>query len=277
MTTFSQPFESVRFPARDGLMLDGWFIPQENAERTILICHGAGANKGNFIWYLGALLNHGYNVLFFDFRAHGASDGRTITYGIREKQDVLGAVDWLRRARPQQSRIIVGLGSSQGAMALALAAEEDKRIDALVLDSPFVGPRPLARERAGALPVLGPAAADWMLLLMSAQTGASFFDASAEDSVRRMGPRPVLVIHGDEDILMPASHSQRIYDAASGPRAVWFGPGPHSNIITADPSGYANRLLAFLDRQFGKPRLVGPPRSRAASGSQEEDEDDPEH
>ena len=58
-----------RFPGAmpSGLTLDGWFIPEAGARRTILICHGAGANKGNFIWFLGPLMNHGYSFLFFDF------------------------------------------------------------------------------------------------------------------------------------------------------------------------------------------------------------------
>jgi hypothetical protein len=99
LNTLSQQFEHVRVPTADGLTLDAWFIPQDGpagpgtAERTILICHGAGANKGNFIWFLAPLIDRGYNVAFFDFRAHGASDGRTISYGIHERQDVLAMVD----------------------------------------------------------------------------------------------------------------------------------------------------------------------------------------
>ncbi|HOW18024.1 MAG TPA: hypothetical protein PLC79_03225 [Phycisphaerae bacterium] len=82
-SVFSAPFEHIRFPTADGLTLDGWFIPETGARRTILICHGAGANKGNFIWFLAPLMNRGYNFMFFDFRAHGSSDGRMATYGIR--------------------------------------------------------------------------------------------------------------------------------------------------------------------------------------------------
>ncbi len=265
MSVFGVPFESVRIPTRDGMYLDGWFVPERGAERTIVICHGAGANKGNFVWYLGPLLHRGYNVVFFDFRAHGGSDGRVTTYGIHERLDVLAAVEWLKRERPEQSRVIVGLGSSLGAMALALAGAEEPRIDALVLDSPFASPRELARDGAGRLPVLGPLAADWLLLLMSAQTGANFLTASAEQAVQRLGGRPVLVVHGDEDILMPAAHSRRIHEAVDGPSALWLGPGPHSNIITTDPSEYASRLFAFLDRHLGPAPLHPPARTRAGA------------
>jgi fermentation-respiration switch protein FrsA (DUF1100 family) len=138
-------------------------------------------------------------------------------------------------------------------MALALAAAEDARIDAIVLDSPFTSPSSLVRERAAFLPVLGPAVANYLLALVSLQTGSNFFHASALDAVRRMGNRPVMVIHGSDDIMMPASHSQALCDAAGGPKEIWFGPGPHSNIITTEPSQYAERLFGFLSRNLGTP------------------------
>ncbi len=244
---FSLPFESVRIATGDGLTLDAWFVPESDADRTIIVCHGAGANKGNFVWFLGPLAHQGYNVVFFDFRAHGFSDGRVTTYGIRERFDVMAVVDWLKRERPAQSRVIIGLGSSQGALALALAAADEPRIDAVVLDSPFTSPRELARHHARRLPILGPMMVNLLLAAMSAQTQTDFFSASAVDAVASLGDRPVMVIHGDEDVMMPASHSQRLFDAVTGPREIWFGPGPHSNVMTTAPSQYAERLFDFLD------------------------------
>lgn len=254
LSTLDLAYESIRFPTSDGLMLDGWFVPEEPAsDRTIIVCHGAGANKGNFVWFLGPLARRGYNVMFFDFRAHGGSDGRTTTYGIRERVDVIAAVDWLKRNRPEQARVVVGLGSSQGAMALALAAAEDGRINAVVLDSPFASPRELMHDNARVVPIIGPLITDLLLAEVSLQTGTNFFTASAEQAVREMGPRPVMVIHGDDDFIMPREHAQRLYAAASGPRSIWFGPGPHSNIATQAPSEYAERLFKFLEEHLGKP------------------------
>lgn len=245
-TVFNMAFESLRIPTSDGLTLDAWWIPRPQARRTILIAHGAGANKGNFIWFLGGLAHDEFNVLLFDFRAHGASDGRVTTWGIQERKDVLAVVEWLKRERPQEARQIIGVGSSQGAMALALAAAEEPRIDAVILDSPFVSARELAHYHAGIVPVAGPLMVDWVLLLMSLQVEGDFFTYSAEQAVAALGDRPVLVIHGEKDFAMPAEHARRLYNAATGPRAVWFGPGGHSNIVTADPQGYADQVFAFL-------------------------------
>lgn len=257
------PYEGVRIPTADGLILAGWFVPQPGAERTIVICHGAGANKGNFVAFLPPLLFHGYNIVFFDFRAHGDSDGRTASYGVNEQRDVRAVVDWLWHTHPDQARRIVGLGSSQGALALALAARQDDRIAAVILDSPFVSPHELAHHCLGRVPLIGDTVADLVLADMSLAAQTNFFGASAADALAEMTPRPLLVIHGDRDWLMPAAHSQRLYDAARGPKAIWFGPGPHSNIVTTDPDAYAQHLFEFLDRNLG----AAPGPIRAGSGS----------
>lgn len=253
--TLGAAYESVRIPTRAGGELDAWFVPSlpnvghlgDVSPHTLVICHGAGANKGNFIWYLPALMNHGWNTVLFDFRAHGASSGRVCSYGLNEKDDVIAVVDWLRRERSEQARRIAGLGSSLGAMALARAAAEDERISAVVLDSPFISPRALAERQLARVPVLGPVFADLVLAEMSWLTGADFLHDGAEAAVRAIGPRPVFVIHGEEDVLMPREHSQRLYDRASGRREIWFGPGPHSNIVTTVPDEYAERVFKFLD------------------------------
>lgn len=252
-TLLAAPFESIRIATEDGLELDGWFVPGPGATRTLLICHGAGANKGNFIWFLPPLLHQGYNLLLFDFRAHGGSGGRLCTYGVLEERDVRAAVDWLRRERSAQSQKIVGLGSSLGALALARAAQQDARIDALVLDSPFVAPRALAHHLFRKAGPIGRGFADLVLWEMSIVSGADFLHASAEPAVANLGDRPVWIVHGDDDVLMPTEHAHRLDAAASGPHELWLGPGPHSNIITTEPEEYAQRLFAFLARHLGPP------------------------
>lgn len=245
-TTLGMNYEAVQIAGRDGITLDAWFVPSPGAKRTIVICHGAGASKGNFIWFLTPLAHRGYNLVLFDFRAHGGSGGRLCTYGIHEKNDVLAVVEWSKTAKASQAEKIVGLGSSLGSMALARAAAEDARIDAIVLDSPFTSAREFAHHHLSIVPIVGPAFADGVLWLMSRITQADFLDGGAAEALRRMGSRPAFIVHGSDDVLMPREHSQRLYDVAAGPKEVWFGPGPHSNIITTVPEEYAERLFKWL-------------------------------
>lgn len=248
--TLGMAFEDISIPVGNRESLAAWFVPSPGADQTILICHGAGANKGNFIWFLPPLAHRGFNLVLFDFRAHGGSAGRTCTYGLHEMHDVLAVANWLKTARPDQSRRIVGLGSSLGSLALIRAAATTPAIDALILDSPFVSPRALAHDHMGRIPILGSAFADVVLWWMSVWTGADFLRDGAEIEISKSAPRPIMVIHGDDDVIMPASHSRRLFELAAGPREIWMGPGPHSNIITTEPEEYANRVMAFLQEHL---------------------------
>jgi pimeloyl-ACP methyl ester carboxylesterase len=244
-------FQTERIPTRDRLMLDAWFVPEDGATRTLLVLHGAGANKGNFVWYLGPLAHHGYNLLMIDFRAHGNSDGHVTSWGVRERVDVLAAVDWLKRHHPNEARKVVGLGSSQGALALTLAGAEDQRIDAFILDSPFISARTLAYEYTHRLPGVGRLLADYVLCLMSAWSAVDLFGPGSTLDVSTLGHRPVMLIHGNQDDLVSVDHAREIFSAAQGPRELWSGAGRHSNIITTDPDRYASRVFGFLAKSLG--------------------------
>ena len=90
-------YEAVRLGTADGLGLAGWLVPAGAARGNVLFCHGHGRNRGQGLSLLPTLHRLGLNVLAFDFRGHGDSDGRTATFGRREVQDVLAAAMSLMR------------------------------------------------------------------------------------------------------------------------------------------------------------------------------------
>lgn len=249
----SWPIEAVSFRTVDGLMLSGWFLPDRDADSTVVICHGAGANKGNFIDFLSLFYAAGHNALIFDFRGHGDSDGHTSTFGLFEEADVWAAVDWLKENRPEQARHVYGLGSSMGAMALVRAAAVDPRIEAIILDSAYLSAPRLAEQHLSRLPVIGPAMARLMLASLSLHAGASFWKLDASEDIARLAPRPLLLIHGADDVLIPPEILDELFDAAREPKEKWLGPGPHSNIMTTAFGGYQERVLAFLKRAGATP------------------------
>ena len=224
----------------------GWFLPEAGSDSTVVVCHGAGANKGNFIEFLAVFHSQGYNGLIFDFRGHGDSDGHTSTFGLYETADVKAAVDWLKRERPAQAVHVYGLGSSMGAMALVRAVADDPRIEAVVLDSAYVSAPLLARQHVGRAPVVGPALADLILASVSLHAGRSMWNLDASEAVARIAPRPLLLIHGEDDFVVPPANMTRLFNLAREPKSRWLGPGPHSNIMTTDFDEYQERVLAFL-------------------------------
>ena len=136
-------FEHVRIQAMDGVSLDGWFIPaaatseslEAPSDATIMVVPGRGMPKGCSLNYAQILYLSGYNVLLFDLRGEGSSAGHSRSFGVRETQDVLGAVRYLEQTHAESSRHIYALGISQGASAVIRAAAADERIRAVVVDS----------------------------------------------------------------------------------------------------------------------------------------------
>lgn len=232
----------------DGLTLAGWFVPEAGSDSTVIICHGAGANKYNFLDFVRVFRYHGYSSLIFDFRGHGASDGHTSTFGLYEDADVKAAVDWLQKNRPTQSRHIYGLGSSMGAMSLVRQAAKDSRIEAVVLDSCFASAPLLAQQHLGRIPLLGRPLANMVLASLSLHAGRSFWSLDATKAIAALSPRPVLLIHGKDDVIIPPANMDILYDRARQPKEKWLGPGPHSNIMTADFIEYQRRVIGFLDK-----------------------------
>src|SRR5215467_4114185 len=86
--------EDVIFPSEDGTPLSGWFL-RADARRpapTVIICHGFSTGRREGLPWALRLVGAGFNVLCFDFRAHGVSGGRFMSIGLHETGDVIGAI-----------------------------------------------------------------------------------------------------------------------------------------------------------------------------------------
>ncbi len=128
--TFGLAYMDVRFPARsDHLEIAGWYIPRNDSTKAMILIHGRNHNKqdavsGKFVAAAAALHQAGYAVLMIDLRGHGDSQGDRYSFGVYERRDVLGAVDWLINQGFQPGSIGT-LGLSLGAAASIGATAEE--------------------------------------------------------------------------------------------------------------------------------------------------------
>jgi fermentation-respiration switch protein FrsA (DUF1100 family) len=252
--SYGVPFESITFPARGtpAVRLSGWFLAYAGSHRAIILVHGFGRGGCRTCGFharfgeLGvALQQRGFNVLLFDVRGHGhSSDGR-YTFGLQEKDDVEGAVDWLLQHGFRPGMIGV-LGESMGGAASILAAAEEPAVGALVTDSAFADLERVLRvefPKQSGLP-------SWFLpgayLMGRLIIGADLRTARPVDLIGHIAPRPVLLIHGTADEVVPLEHLHLL--AQADPSAdVWIVVGaPHVGAYANAPHVYLDRVARFL-------------------------------
>jgi alpha-beta hydrolase superfamily lysophospholipase len=255
LSAFGFGYERVRFRAADGVRLRGWFVPApagQPARGIVVICHGYYGNRETMLPYLGFLHRAGYAAFLFDFRAHGWSGGRMAGFGTRELYDLLAAVDWVKEREETKNLPLAVLGESMGASISLLVAAQDERIQAVVADSPYA--RFDAAVDGRLRLALGPAAS-----LVSPQTkrvgefllGVRCEEIAPVESIARIAPRPVFLIHGLDDRLLPPENSRRIHEAASGNTTLWEVPGArHVRSVFVAGEEYARRVVAVLDTAF---------------------------
>ena len=223
-------YEDVTFTTDKGRTLHGWFVPGTTGNNVItwLWLHGNGGNISHRVEEL-AMIRHrlGVNVFIFDYQGYGRSEGKPTEEGTY--QDARAALEHLEKHTGVAPDKIVYFGRSLGsAVAVNLAVEHPPL--GLVLVSPFSSVEDMARVSYPFLPL------GWLT-------------RGRYNSMARIGlvKRPVLIIHGELDNLVPVAQAKLLFDAANEPKGFQALPGAaHNDIPTNGGSEYWNALERFL-------------------------------
>ena len=242
-------YEDVAFPSPlDGTILRGWYIPAPRPTgRAVVIVPGIDDNRlvsGISLRLAADLVADGFDVLAFDLRAQGTSDGDTLTFGAREQDDVLGAV---AVARAHGARHVAVIGFSMGAAAAMLAAARSPDIEALVLDSAFADLRDTLGTGIGSTwHVPGPIVSYALFLyrVLSGTDPASVVPAAA---IPALSTRPTLFIAGADDrTVKPTDGAEMAREAGVKAEYLLVPGADHVGAFVVDPPAYAGRVRAFL-------------------------------
>lgn len=243
-------FEDITIPSFDGTRLYGWWMSAAIDAPTIVVLHGVKKNRTAVLRAALVLRRAGFNVLVFDGRAHGNSEGRYITYGFYERRDVEAALDWLI-AEKNINKDRVGLaGESMGAAIALQVAAHNPWIQCVWADSPFASLRRVAEEFARKITrlpyvVLNPVL--WTTIRVANYRGK--FDVRMVDPLALAAQIkcPVFLVHGTADQLIATAHSESIHEALGGKKEVWFVEGArHARNIRHAKREYSDRLTRFF-------------------------------
>ena len=216
---FGLNFETVALKTKDAVKIKGWFISQENSDKIIIALHGYPADKGDILPSL-VFLHQDFNLLFFDFRYFGASDGLYSTAGAREIYDLLAAVEFAK----ERGFTKIGIwGFSMGGAVALMGASKTLEIKAVVSDSSYASLSLLAKEPYRNLAFLKYPLAFFTKVFARIFLGISIDEVSPAEKVKGV-KIPILLIHSSDDKVIPFSHALLLKEALKdNPNAeFWF-------------------------------------------------------
>lgn len=242
-------WESFDFRTSDGLRLRGWLIPctAGPTDRTLLLCHGWGDNKGDLLKRVHFLAGAA-NLCLFDSRSHGESEGEMTTDGWLEALDFDAALLRLRELRPAWAARLGVYGLSMGAVMAVRGMAAHPEILRGAFEAPFRSfDRVVAQYTWNSFRLPFFPFAWTVLLAIRLRLGANPEPMSPSFHLAALGPRPKLFIAGDCDRLMPLPEVRALHDAAPGPKELYIVRGAtHGAAWEFGGEEYRRRLLAFF-------------------------------
>lgn len=216
----------VSFEAEDGVVLKGFYSPPEAGRPMLLLQHGVRSNRDDVLPWGRILAGTGYGILAFDWRGHGLSGGSQIGFASSEYQDIRAA-DAFLDARPELSGVPRGvLAISMGASCFAQgAAELGPEYRCMVLDSPFGNLDRMVDSRLRPFGPLRHLPREIARMVSPLWTGVHPSEVRPEQNLAVFAPRPLLVLHGREDEVIPFSEGESLYNLYPGPKQSWFTDG----------------------------------------------------
>jgi pimeloyl-ACP methyl ester carboxylesterase len=244
---FGLTAETVRILV-DDIEVVAWFIPPTEAVNgaTLIYAHGFGGNRGALLEQVAAMHEVGYGALLLDLRNHGESGEAISTWGPAEARDVVAAYNYLlTRSEVDPDRIGL-VGKSMGGAAVALAAAQLPDLAVLVLESTYIS---FAENLPNILPGIARAPgflAPYVFSRMDSATLEPLDEILVAETVAMLDV-PLLVIHGEQDQLVPTEQGRAIFATANEPKTLYTIPGAgHLNIFTVDPATFTEQMRTFL-------------------------------
>lgn len=243
--------EELSFKNSDNMTLNGFLIKRPKAKANLVLCHGYKSSKEFLYGFVDMFPD--WNILMFDFRAHGQSEGGMISIGCHEYKDVIAAARFMRpqKGDNNQELPLILLGISMGGASILKAAEMAPMLaNVLIIDSTFAS-----------LPKT-------MLKAFSHKSGLPYypfypvikhmFQYVANCDVHAMKPVesvkkidiPIFFIHSCTDNLTPASNAVLLYaNAQNASSRLWIGPRcRHGWLHSYHTDLYKKKVFNFLKK-----------------------------
>jgi uncharacterized protein len=240
----------VSFTTEDNFKLAGLLFRRPRAQANVVICHGYKSIKE--LSYAFVDLFPEWNILLFDFRAHGQSEGSMTSIGCNEYKDVIAAAKFLKeQVNDGLQRPCIVLGVSMGGAASLKAAEQDPGLcDALIIDSSYTRLDSTV-QKAFAVKSNLPQFPFYLII-------RSMFEYFSHCSMDQMAPceivkninQPIFFIHSCDDSYVSPKNTLRLYTNVKNKKSkLWIAPScRHGWLHSYQSDTYKHKVIKFLKR-----------------------------
>jgi len=245
--------QGITIQSSDGLRLHGLYVPAEDPKGTILLVHGY---RSSYLVDFGPAFSYyhelGLNLLIPEQRAHGESQGRLITFGIKESDDMLLWVKYHNAELGTLPIILSGLSMGASTVIYMLASTLPSNVKGIIADCGFTSPAEILSvifHNVTHLP------SKPVLLITDLLTRVfAGFSLRKYDSrkILAKSSMPILMIHGMEDTFVPCAMTQSAYDACTAPKDILLiKRADHGVSFLVDKEQYISRVENFLHKTLG--------------------------
>ncbi len=245
--------EAVQIETKDKLKLNGHkYFQKENTNKWLVIVHGYQSNetKGNPL--AKKFYEKGYNILTFNLRAHGDSEGKFVGMGILDQYDVKAWIDKLVEDYPESE--IVLHGTSMGGFTVLMTGSLDlpSNLKIIIDDCGYTNVWEMFKlelsKRFGlpSFPILNVSN-----LMAKIRAGYDMKDGYSIDAVKKTDI-PTLFIHTEEDDFVPVEMGKELFEAKKGDKKdiLIIEKGSHALARYSDEKLYYEKVFEFIDKYF---------------------------
>lgn len=242
---FSHVEHEVVNTYHEGLKLNAHFYDRKS-DKVVIIMHGYRVNN-QIDPAIVAPIYDDCDMLIPDQRSHGKSEGEYVTFGYKEKDDVLVWCEWLMKRNPDYKIILHGISMGAATVLMAASSNQQYPIRCVISDCAFANlydQQKYTLELEHRFSTLLLAGAE---LLGEKLAGFKISQVNPEDYVKH-NQVPALFIHGDIDTMVPCDNVYRLYNANASEKELLVIPGAlHAMSRLVNPLAYDIKVKGFIE------------------------------
>jgi len=225
--------QEIALHTSDGINIASWYHPAPEDGFTIVYFHGNAGHLGYRMDRFAAFMEKGFGLLAVSWRGFGTSEGAPSKSGLYN--DARAALDYLKSKNVNEKNIVL-YGESLGTGVASKMAVEHKAA-AVILEAPYTSIANRAQELYPLIPV------KWMLK-------DNFNSIKLIPNIEE----PLLILHGEDDMVIPPSHGKKLFSLAKSPKKLVIFP--HNSHFNGNHREIADLIKEFIEKNIKKNSII---------------------